>query len=344
MNTSMKKYIIWPLISIIVFSILAELTLIIIDVNPHPQGRDFTVNRALDYPEVFLKDSYLFWRLRPDQHITSEFFEGKTYQINRLGFRGGNFRLTREGLRVAVLGNSCSFGWGVGFRETFGYLIQQQLRSAGYERAQVYNYSVPGYSSFQGKRNYLKNVSKFKPDILIITFGWNDQWLAANARPDNLQEFPPEIIVALQNIMARSRFYRFMKSAVFSILPAGESDKAPPLARVSLDDFKMNLSEIIDSAKADDAKIILLTSPIPSLVTYFNSAGRSYLHENHLIYNDAIRETAAVHSVGLVDLAAIFDQYSNLFDNPEKDPFHYNKLGHDLAAVEIFKFIQDWSP
>jgi hypothetical protein len=106
----------------------------------------------------------------------------------------------------------------------------------------------------------------------------------------------------------------------------------------------MNLSEIIDSAKADDAKIILLTSPIPSLATYFNSTGRSYLHENHLIYNDAIRETAAVHSVGLVDLAAIFDQYSNLFDNPEKDPFHYNKLGHDLAAVEIFKFIRDWSP
>ncbi len=339
MVSRLKKYFLWPLASILVFMILFEGSLTILGIDPHPRGRNFTVNRAPDFPEVFLRDSHLFWRLRPDQTITSEFFEGKTYRINRQGFRGHDFQTSKSGLRVAILGNSCAFGWGVRYRETFAYLIQEQLQAAGQAQARVYNFSVPGYSSFQGKRNYLRNVRAYKPDIVIVTFGWNDHWLAANSIPDNKQQTPPEIIVAINNFLARLRSYRVLKSAIFSIIPEEDLGSNIKLARVSLDDFRENLGDIITFARQDGARVILLTSPIPSLQTYFETGGRSILHENHLIYNDAIREMAAVYSTGLVDLAAIFDRYNNLFDNAGQDPFHYNKLGHDLAAVEIYKFM-----
>jgi len=340
MFDSIKKYILWPLASIVGFLVIIELILLLVGINPYPKGRDFTVNRAPDYPEVFLKDKDLFWRLRPDQTITSEFFKGKTYRINRQGFRGGDFEIEKKGLRVAVLGNSCAFGWSVTYKETFADILRQKLIGAGIENAQVYNFAVPGYSSFQGKRNYRKYVRDYGPDILIVAFGWNDQWLAANARPDREQRMPTAPIIALQNILARFRFYRLYKNIVFSIMPGSASkDGNNHLARVSIDDFKANLTEIIDTARSDGPRVILLTSPIPSLLTYYGTRGRSFLHENHHFYNNAVRETAAVNSVGLIDLAAIFDRYDNLFDDVEKDPFHYNSRGHNLAATEIFRFL-----
>ena len=340
MFDDIKKYVLWPLASVVGFLVIIELVLLLAGIDPHPQGRDFTVNRAPDYPRVFLKDKDLIWRLRPSQTITSEFFKGKTYRINRQGFRGGDFEIEKKGLRVAVLGNSCAFGWSVTYEETFADILRQKLIGSGIENAQVYNFAVPGYSSFQGKRNHRKYIRDYEPDILIVAFGWNDQWLAANARPDNKQKMPPTAIIAMQNILARFRFYRLYKSLIFSILPGSDSeDGAGRLARVSLNDFKVNLSEIIDTARSDGARVILLTSPIPSLPTYYGTRGRSFLHENHQFYNDVVRETAAVNSVGLVDLAAIFDRYDNLFDDVEKDPFHYNSRGHDLAAVEIFRFL-----
>jgi lysophospholipase L1-like esterase len=340
MFDDIKKYVLWPLVSIVGFLIIIELILLLVGINPYPKGCNFTVNRAPDYPEVFLKDKDLFWRLRPDQTITSEFFKGKTYRINRQGFRGGDFEIEKKGLRVAVLGNSCAFGWSITYEETFADILRQRLIGAGIEKAQVYNFAVPGYSSFQGKLNYSKYIRDYKPDVLIVAFGWNDQWLAANARPDNKQKMPPTPVIAVQNILARFRFYRLYKSIILSIMPEPASkDGNSHLARVSLNDFKVNLSEIIDTARSDGTRVILLTSPIPSLPTYYGTGGRSFLHENHHFYNDAVRETAAVNSVGLVDLAAVFDRYYNLFDDVEKDPFHYNSRGHDLAATEIFRFL-----
>ena len=66
MMDGLKKYFFFPLLSIILFLLLAESILRLAGLDPHPPGLDFTVNRAPDYPEVFLKDHDLFWRLRPD--------------------------------------------------------------------------------------------------------------------------------------------------------------------------------------------------------------------------------------------------------------------------------------
>jgi lysophospholipase L1-like esterase len=213
---------------------------------------------------------------------------------------------------------------------------------AGIPRTEVDNFSVPGYSSFQGVRNFRRSVRPYKPDVLLVTFAWNDQWLAANNRPDKEIRMPPKIIIGLQNILSRFRFYRVFKQGIFSILPPPhiESQKNV-LSRVSLDDFKTNLAEIIRAARQDSTRVILMTSPIPSVETYYGLSKQSPMHVLHRFYNDAIRETAATFTTGLVDLAAIFDRRSDLFDDVKQDPFHYNIRGHALAAQEIFRFLED---
>jgi len=337
------NYLLLPVLSVVVFVVLVETGLWIFDINPHPRGVEFTVNRALDYPDVFLKDHDLFWRLRPNRTIVSEFFEGKSYHINRQGFRGDDFHIEKKGLRIAILGNSCSFGWGVDDDESFAGRLQAMLRNTpGFDSAEVYNFSVPGYSSFQGVRNYQKYVRPYKPDILLVTFAWNDQWISANNRPDKDQKMPPELILDLYNTVGPTRFYRLLKSLMFSAAGGWEMPEyRDQEARVSLDDFKANLGEIIDMAHKDDARVILLTSPIPSMETYYNRTEKSYMHERHYYYNEMTREAAAVHGAELIDLAAIFDKYDDLFEDVTSDPFHYNSAGHALAATEIFREITE---
>ncbi len=337
MYEGMKKYIIWPLLSILSFIFLIEFALTAAGVDPHPKGRDFIVNRAPDYPEAFLKDHDLFWRLRPGRTIESEFFEGRSYRINRQGFRGDDFRLEKQGLRVAVLGNSCSFGWGIDEGETFADRLQQKLRALeSTENAEVYNFSVPGYTSFQGAINYRRNVRPYKPDILIVTFGWNDQWLSANERPDKAQEMPPRIVLDVYNAISTLRFYRWFKGLLLPGWSPGDTVSfSYEHTRVSLPDFKKNLGEIIRMARQDGARVILLTSPMPSPAVYRDLSRDRFTLEVHSHYNDMTQEAAATFGTVLVDLAALFDRHDNLFDDPNRDPYHYNSRGHALAADEL---------
>lgn len=335
------RYLFRPVAAIAVFLLLAEALLHTVGSDPHPKGIDFIVNRAPDYPEAFLRDRDLFWRLRPGRTVVSEFFEGKSYRINKSGFRGDDFRLEKSGLRVAVLGNSCSFGWGVGDKETFAERLEDGLRrDPDFAGAEVYNFSVPGYSSFQGKRNYLRNVRPFRPDVLLVTFGWNDQWLSANNRPDKDQKLPPQVILDIHNVVGRLRFYRFLKGLIFSLAPRPETfEYRAELTRVNLADFKDNLGEIVAAARRDGTRVILLTSPIPSRRVLVGTPHPSIVYDLHQFYNDMTRETAADHSVELIDLAAVFDRQDGLFDDPGRDPFHYNRRGHAVAAEQILNAI-----
>lgn len=339
--STITKYILPPVLSVMIFVLIVEGTLWLVGYDPHPRGVDFAVNRAPDYPEVFLKDRDLFWRLRPDRTIASEFFEGKSYRINRQGFRGDDFKPEKSGLRIAILGNSCSFGWGLNEDHSFAGRLRKMLREREEAKsAEVYNFSVPGYSSFQGKRNYKKFVREYRPDILLVTFGWNDQWMSANNRADKDQKMPPQFILDAYNLIGRFRFYRFFKGLLFSLKSYRTPTYRNQPARVALVDFKANLGDIINAARDDGARVILLTSPIPDLKTYYGMQERSYMHERHYYYNEMTREAAATYSAELIDLAAIFDRYDNLFDDVSRDPFHYNSRGHAIAAEEIFKVIR----
>jgi lysophospholipase L1-like esterase len=337
MKNRLIKYVALPVLSIAVFVIVLESALQLLAFDPHPKGRDFIVNRAPDYPEAFLKDHDLFWRLRPDQIVESEFFEGKSYRINEQGFRGDDFRTEKNGLRVAVLGNSCSFGWGIDDDDTFARRLERMLSSeANLEAAEVYNFSVPGYSSYQGKINYRENVHPYSPDIIIVKFGWNDQWLSADNMPDKAREMPPQALLDLSNVVSRLRFYRWLRGIFHSGWSPGDTIAfSYDNTRVSLSDFKKNLGEIIDLARADGAAVILLTSPMPAAAP----PKKEIEFQMHRHYNDMVRETAATYNTSLVDLAAVFTRYDSLFDDPTRDPYHYNARGHAIAADAIFPMI-----
>ena len=64
------------------------------------------------------------------------------------------------------------------------------------------------------------------------------------------------------------------------------------------------------------------------------------MHQYHEDYNYQIRLLARNYKAPLVDLAADFDQYDDLFDDAPRDPIHFNRRGHEVAAEAIYHFLE----
>jgi len=327
-----------PLLSILVFLVVTEFALRLIGVDTYFQNRFFVLNRALDYPEIFERDHDLFWKLRPNRTVSSQFFIGRTYHINAEGLNNPPIAPNTDRIRVVTMGNSCTFGWGVAYDNSYPRRLQEFL-GRSYD---VVNAGIPGYTSFQGRNQYRDLVSGLHPNIVTILYAFNDQWAAASGIADKDQKLPPQWVLDIQNDLAELHTYRLLKKLILSTVePSPDSlfSRIAPVYRVGPDDFRANLIELCEMVRADGAVPILLTSPIPSLETYYPPGHKSNLHAYHALYNRIIRDVAAEQNCGLVDLAKQFDNYRGLFDDPMVDPIHFNNRGHDLAARLIADYI-----
>lgn len=64
-----------------------------------------------------------------------------TYQSNSQGFRSSReFDENFDGRRIAFLGDSFTFGWGVEENETFAALLESKL-----EHTRSYNFGIRGF-------------------------------------------------------------------------------------------------------------------------------------------------------------------------------------------------------
>ncbi|MBD3403408.1 hypothetical protein GF420_10970 [candidate division GN15 bacterium] len=327
------------LVALILFVVMIEAVVRLVEFDTTFQNRFFVLNRALDYPDVFEKDHRLFWRFRPDQTITSEFFEGKTYRINSDGMRGPEITRPKMRPRILAIGNSCTFGWGV----TEDSIYIRRIETAFDGRYEVINAAIPGYTSLQGKRFLQDELIRLEPEILLVLFAWNDHWAAANGIADKNQEFPPPWLLDMQNALARLESYRLYKKLLLSAVepdPDSLYQRDSIVYRVGPDDFYQNLQEISAIGQANHMRVIFLTSPIPALETYYAPGMRSPLHNFHYRYNEIIRRVARDTRAELVDIALRFDRHDGLFDNAAMDPIHFNARGHAVAAEAILELLR----
>ena len=330
--------VVFAFVSVVLFVALSEAVVRVARMDTYFQNRFFILNRALDYPEVFKKDRVLFWRLREGQTATSEFFEGRTYRINSLGLRGDEVGPTNAARRVLTLGNSCTFGWGVPYQSTFSARLEENLGGA-YE---VINAGIPGYSSFQGRRFFERELVHLKPDVVVIMFGWNDHWAAASGIPDKEQRFPPEMVLKFHNELSRLHSYRLLKKLLLSLLekdPDSLFDRAAPVYRVGFDDFRANLHAICETVQRTGAIPILVTSPAPALPADNRDVWWAPAVRYHARYNEVVRELARSARVVLVDAGRASEQREGLYDDAFLDFIHFNASGHELVATLLTRAI-----
>jgi lysophospholipase L1-like esterase len=337
MRRSRFKSAIFALLVLLLLFVLAEGTLRLLDLNTRVDNPLFMLVRVYEYPEYFEKDHGLFWRLRENIEAGTEFLVEGSYRTNSLGLRGAEADLADLGnkTRIACFGNSCTFGWELEENQTYPALLGEQL---GNEYV-GFNCGVPGYSSFQGFELLKHYEPILKPDIVTICYGWNDHWAAGFDIEDKAQEMPAQWLLDIQNLLSRSYLYR---TAKYLLLAKAEKkkeytyDRESPTYRVSLQDYRSNLIEMVRYCRQRKIKAVLLTAPIGN----DNPNDQQPYEIYHELYNQMVREVSREYRVTMLNAAVAFVDHPEFFDNPAADYIHYNTDGARWIADHLASAIK----
>lgn len=117
-------------------------------------------------------------------------YRGFDVAINSSGFRGPEFTPRRPGeLRVALVGDSFTFGNGVAFEDTLGERLARELERVG-RPAVVFNCGVPGYNAGHAVIAARERALAQDLDLLVYVFFAND----LEPAPER-QEVPPDAVI-----------------------------------------------------------------------------------------------------------------------------------------------------
>ncbi len=101
---------------------------------------------------------------------------GVDYRINDLGFRDVARSVDKPPatLRVAVLGDSVTFGYGVERTATYPVLAEAALAGVSPRAVEVLNFGVNGYNAYNEAELYRGSLHRFDADLVLVQFCIND--------------------------------------------------------------------------------------------------------------------------------------------------------------------------
>jgi lysophospholipase L1-like esterase len=136
-------------------------------------ARVFLPPEVRSFKPIYVADPLGGYTLKP--HL-SEYALGAMVDVNAWGHRGPEWSpAPAEGaLRVALLGDSLAFGFGIPFEQTVGEVLAGALQERGGRSAEVLNFGVPGLNSEQESALLERRVLGFAPDVVIVLLCGND--------------------------------------------------------------------------------------------------------------------------------------------------------------------------
>lgn len=307
--------------------LLLELALRALPVGP----RSFEfLNPELDMPQVFRADPELFWRLDPDTDAVRAHPRGVRGRWPDLPKRPGD-------LRVACVGDSCTYGWGVRYEETWGARLEGLLRERlpGRDVACAL-LACTGYSTHQSRVLLERLAPELAPDWTVVYAGaWND-WVPALVQPDHeLAESWRTLALARRVVAGPPDRDALARDHERGIHPRGE--------RVPLPRFRENLEAIVARARVT-GRAVLVVPPLPEGTP---APPLAPLAES---YRAAVRDVARATGCALVDGQQVFDDF--LAGVPPEwrreedgrsvlflDFVHPSELGHRVLARAVLEAI-----
>ncbi|MFH1460664.1 MAG: GDSL-type esterase/lipase family protein [Candidatus Omnitrophota bacterium] len=221
---------------------------------------------------ICYEDQVLFWKQRKNLNTI---FQGKKLKTNSLGLRNAEIidPKPQETLRIICLGASSTFGWGVGQESMYSKKLEELLNAKGIN-AEVINAGVIGYTTFQGKEMFKKELFKYKPDLITIAYILNDvdryRFFRNEGLSDSELELAPSKFIIIKNMFYRSRSCFILKRLISKVLQKNKKaitalyKKRFYLSkiRVSPDEYQNNLEQLIFLAKEKEIKVLLVKMPV----------------------------------------------------------------------------------
>lgn len=256
----------------------------------------------------------------------------------------------RQRKLIVCLGGSTT-AWGDEQYRKWPQLLEGHLKDRGHDVA-VLNQGRPWFTTMHSKYNYQSNISRLKPDIVIVMHAINDlqtngdesyyssgpfredygHYLGPSARVQRIQP-----LFDLVCEVARRSWYFPERTEIDSTEFGG------------LSVFKQNLVAITELAQRDGAEVVLMTqgtlykdemSDAEKQKLYlakYNSVGETskWSHERARagmkLYNEATREVAGELAVNLIDLEKIVPQDLEHF----KDDVHLSSPSMDVISETL---------
>ncbi|HPQ20154.1 MAG TPA: GDSL-type esterase/lipase family protein, partial [bacterium] len=279
---------------------------------------------------------------KPSIKINSVWSAPDLININSAGFRS-NYEYTElkdsDVFRIACIGNSITFGYRRKVNETFTTILEEILNNRKIKnyKFEVYNFGVPGYTSHQGLVVLKRYVIKYKPDVVIISFGINDERHVVV--PDKEQKIKITILSNIEKYV--QKFFTYQLLVRFYYLAAEKQfAKKQLVSRVSIADYKKNLEEMINICNEKNIKVILFTPPYNPI--FIGSSFGNNMEE----YNNAMKEVVNTNkAILLVDFKnkvfEIFEkEKKNLIWDGVHPDYDGNLLLAELISLKIFDIIR----
>lgn len=116
----------------------------------------------------------LIFELKPDLEAL---FKGEQIRINSHGYRDVERSLEKPAgtWRIAVLGDSVAFGWGVSQEQVFTRVMEERLNQRPDGRTyEVLNFGVPAYNTAQEVIDFAARGLAYDPDVVLLIVVNND--------------------------------------------------------------------------------------------------------------------------------------------------------------------------
>ena len=280
---------------------------------------------------------------------------GKEFKINSFGYRDYNYPLDKSAssLRIVVLGDSITVGTGLLLDETYSKILEDMLNesppASAYNHFEVMNMGVCAYNTIREVELLKEKGLTFDPNMVIMQYCLDDIMpsIVETIWEVGYKKTWVRIIEFIKNIMFTLRFSKFIQYIhhkllyrIYVMIEEKRVEKMGGLANVLYSKSGTNWLETMNALKrfaklAKEEKINTLLVIFPR----FESLNENYPYRK---CHRLIKDTCFEIGIPVLDL---FDTYKGM--NPEMlrlseetvDWWHPNKLGNEIAAQEIYKYI-----
>jgi lysophospholipase L1-like esterase len=225
---------------------------------------------------------------------------------------------------LLFLGDSCTeFGF-----YPNAFMAQLKARHPG-RRVVARRLGVGGWSSYQGLEQLRRDVIPLAPRFVTIYFGWNDHWIGFGVRDSEVNALKKSFLPGLE----RFRLWQLVFKLRLALRRRTTGDTP---VRVTTDEFRSHLQQMVQLAREAGIVPILLTAPTshepgkePKLLRERWFPDLAQLVPTHQRYVAIVRDVAREEDVPLCDLEERFSKVS--FE--ERRTLHFRNDGIHTTPV-----------
>ncbi len=262
-------------------------------------------------------DPVLLWRPVTHSPFNAQRFKGPMAELPK----------PADVFRVMCYGDSLTDGPPRGGWPAWLHQLLREQPSVPGRRFEVLNAGVAGYSSHQGVLRFVQEVDRYQPDLVLVSFGWNDA-AQAIGQPDKTFKIPPWPVVVCQRALVRYRAYLVLMYYTQRWRPEPPVAVPGPVSpRVSVEDYLANMERFRTEAARRNIPVAFLTRPhklSPEALSQ-NPTWRGSVPR----YNAALVSWGESRKVPVLDAQHYFEQLPpDLFS----DECHFTPQGYERMA------------